>query len=158
MASSYTSSNSAGLVDPSYFLIPDGLKFRGQHTLFKSWENALTPTLLPPSGECCRLVIIGTIVVIVPFFTLLLFKARALLMLVFYPATCISTVDDVMQISVIPVLSSVMFLRWKETACRVPMWTLLVVNLMTPCFVITVECWVNHSYCIQHHLEVLHVC
>jgi hypothetical protein len=41
MVSSYTSSHSTGLVDPSYFLIPDGLKFRGQHTLFKSWGKAL---------------------------------------------------------------------------------------------------------------------
>jgi hypothetical protein len=33
-------------VDASYFSIPDGLKFRGQHTLYKSWEKALTPPAL----------------------------------------------------------------------------------------------------------------
>jgi hypothetical protein len=38
-----------------------------------------------------RLVIIGTIVVIVPFFMLLLFKVLVLLMPVFNPSVCIST-------------------------------------------------------------------
>jgi hypothetical protein len=52
MVSWYTSSHLARLVDPSYFSIPDGYKFRGQRTLFKSWEKALTPLgLRPPSGE-----------------------------------------------------------------------------------------------------------
>jgi hypothetical protein len=37
------------------------------------------------------LVLIGTIVVIVPFFTLLLFKVLVLLTLVFNPAACFST-------------------------------------------------------------------
>jgi hypothetical protein len=31
-------------VDLTYFSIPDGLKFKGQRALFKSWEKALTPT------------------------------------------------------------------------------------------------------------------
>jgi hypothetical protein len=57
-----------------------------------------------------RLVIIGTIEVIVPFFTLLLFKALALLTLVSYPAVCIFVVDDVAQISIILVSSSATFL------------------------------------------------
>jgi hypothetical protein len=35
MVSRYTLSHSTRLAHPSYFLIPDGLKFRGQHTLFK---------------------------------------------------------------------------------------------------------------------------
>jgi hypothetical protein len=39
MASSYTSSHSAGLVDPSYLSIPDGLKFSGHRTLLRSGEN-----------------------------------------------------------------------------------------------------------------------
>jgi hypothetical protein len=50
-----------------------------------------------------RLVIIGTTVIIVPFFTLLLFEVLTLLTPVFNPATCISVVDDITQISVIPV-------------------------------------------------------
>jgi hypothetical protein len=52
-----------------------------------------------------RLVIIGTIVVIVPFFMLLLFKALTLVMPVFNLAA-----NDVTQISIIQVLSSTAFL------------------------------------------------
>jgi hypothetical protein len=63
-----------------------------------------------------RSIVIGTIVVIVPFFMLLLFKALALLAPVFNMAVCISAVDDVTQILVIPVSSSAAFLRWSETA------------------------------------------
>jgi hypothetical protein len=105
-----------------------------------------------------RLVIIETIVVIVPFFTLLLFKVLTLLELVFNPVSCIYAADDVTQISVIPVSSSAAFLRWSETASRVPMGTLSVVMLVTPCFILTVERRVNHGCCIQHRLEVLHIC
>jgi hypothetical protein len=64
-----------------------------------------------------RLVIIGTVVIIVPFFTLLLFKALALPTLVFNLVVFISTADDVAQLSVVPVSSSTAFLRWSETAC-----------------------------------------
>jgi hypothetical protein len=42
-----------------------------------------------------RLDVIGTIVVIVPFFTLLLFEALMILTLVFDPVVCISAADDV---------------------------------------------------------------
>jgi hypothetical protein len=104
-----------------------------------------------------RLVIIGTIVVIVPFFTLLLFKTLVLLTPVFDPAACISTANDVTQISVIPASPSAAFLRWSETACQVPVWTLLVVMIMTPCLVITVECRVHHSCYVHHRLESLDV-
>jgi hypothetical protein len=104
-----------------------------------------------------RLVIIGTIVAIVPLFTSLLFKALTLLTLVFYLTACIFTMDDIAQVSVIPVSPSVTFLRWSETTSRVPTWTLPVVKLMTPCFVIMVECRVNHGCCVQHCLEALHM-
>jgi hypothetical protein len=63
------------------------------------------------------LVIIGTTIVIVPFFMMLPFEALALLMLVFNPAACISAADDIMQISFIPISSSAVFLQWSETAC-----------------------------------------
>jgi hypothetical protein len=43
MVSWYTSSHSVGLVDPSYFSIPDGLKFTGHRTRFKSQEYTLMP-------------------------------------------------------------------------------------------------------------------
>jgi hypothetical protein len=42
-----------------------------------------------------RLVVIGTILVIVPFYTLLLFEALMLLTSVFDLVTCISATDDV---------------------------------------------------------------
>jgi hypothetical protein len=105
-----------------------------------------------------RLVIIGTIVVIVPFFTLHLFKALALRTPIFYPALCISTADDVAQIFIIPVSSLAVFLWWSETACRVSLRTLSVVKLMTPCFIIMVEYLVNYGFCVKHRLEALHVC
>jgi hypothetical protein len=58
--------------------------------------------IVPPFGRMLsvRLVVIGTIIVIVPFFTLLLSKALA----------GISAVDDIVQILVIPVSSSTVFL------------------------------------------------
>jgi hypothetical protein len=65
-----------------------------------------------------RFIIIGTIVIIVHFFTLLLFEALVLLMPVFDLAACISTVDVVAQFSVILVSSSAVFLLWSETTCR----------------------------------------
>jgi hypothetical protein len=63
-----------------------------------------------------RLVIIGTIVVIVPLFTSLLFKAPTLLTPVFDQTMCILAADDVVQVSVIPVLPSAAFLQWSEAA------------------------------------------
>jgi hypothetical protein len=106
--------------------------------------------IAPPFGRTLsvRLVVIGTVVVIVPLFELLLFKALMLLAPVFNPAVCISAADDVAQISIILVSSSVVFLRWSETACRVLVRTLPVVMLVTLCFVITVECWVHHGCCV----------
>jgi hypothetical protein len=100
-------------VDPTYFSIPDGLKFRGQHSLFKSWKKALTPPALrPPFGRTLlvRLVIIGTIEVVVPFLMLLLFKVVVLLAPVFNSVACISVVEVVVEISVILVSSSSAFL------------------------------------------------
>jgi hypothetical protein len=97
-------------------------------------------------------------IIIVPFFTLLLFKALTLLMPVFYPAASISAADDITQILVISVSSLAVFLRWSETACRVHVMTPSLVRLVTSCFIIMVECWVNHGCCVQHHLEGLHMC
>jgi hypothetical protein len=57
-----------------------------------------------------RLVIIETVVVIVPFFTLLMFKVLALLTPIFDLAACIPSTDDVTQISIILVSSSAAFL------------------------------------------------
>jgi hypothetical protein len=122
-------------------------------------KNLDSSCIVPPFGRtlAVRLVLIGTVVVIVPFFMLLLFKALTFLAPVFNLVACISTADAIAQISVIPVSSSAMFLWWSETACQVPVRTLPVVRLVTPCFIVTVECWLNHGCCIQHRLEALHV-
>jgi hypothetical protein len=109
-----------------------------------------TPEFIQCFKMCTQ--VMGPIVIIVPFFMLLLFKMLMLQTLVFYPATCISAGEDVMQISVIPILPSVVFLRWSETACRVPVQTLSVVMIMTPCLIITVERRVHHGCCVEHRL------
>jgi hypothetical protein len=101
-----------------------------------------------------RLVIIGTKIVIVPLFTSLLFKVLTLLTSVFDPAVFIFAMVDVTQVSIFPALCSSSGVR----LLRVLVWTLLVVKLMTPCFIITVEGQINHDCCIQHRLEALHVC
>jgi hypothetical protein len=58
-----------------------------------------------------RLVIIGTIVVILPLLTSLLFKALTLLTLVFDPAACVFGADNVSQVLIILVSPSVAFHR-----------------------------------------------
>jgi hypothetical protein len=74
--------------------------------------------IAPPFGRMLsvRLIIIGTIVVIVPFFTLLLFEELTLQMPVFDLDVSISIADDITQISVILVSSSTAFLRWRLLA------------------------------------------
>jgi hypothetical protein len=91
-----------------------------------------------------RLVVEGTIIVIVPLITSFLLNTLTLLT----PVVCISVVDDVAQISVIPILLSAVFLRWSETAGRVPTQTLSVVQLMIPYFAVTIEGRVNHGSCV----------
>jgi hypothetical protein len=58
-----------------------------------------------------RLVIEGTIIIIVPLVTSFLFGAVSFLALIFDPARGISTADDVMQVTVIMVSPLAMFLR-----------------------------------------------
>jgi hypothetical protein len=62
-----------------------------------------------------RLVIEGTIIVIVPLISSFLLNALTLLVPVVNPVTCISTADDVTQILVILIPPLVMFLWWIET-------------------------------------------
>jgi hypothetical protein len=105
-------------VDLTYLSIPDSLKFRGQRTLFKSWEKGLDSSYIAPSFKralSVRLVVIGTIIVIAPLLTSLLFKALVLLMPVFDPTMGIFAVDDITQVSIIPVSPSTAFLWWSET-------------------------------------------
>jgi hypothetical protein len=76
-------------------------------------EKSLDSTCIAPAfGRTLlvRLVIIGTIVVVVPFLMLLLFKVLVLLAPVFNSVACISIVEVVVEISVILVSSSSAFL------------------------------------------------
>jgi hypothetical protein len=104
-----------------------------------------------------RLVIKGTIVVIVSLITPLLLDALTLQAPVVNLAMCISAVDDVAQVSVILITPSVVLLRWSETAGLVPMRTLSMVKLLAPYFTVTVENRVNHGCCVQHRLELLYM-
>jgi hypothetical protein len=95
-----------------------------------------------------RLVIEGTIIIIVPLITSLLLNALLLLAPVFDPSACISTADNVPQVLVIPIMPSTMLLWWSETAGRVPTWTLPVVKLLTPVSVVAVVNRVHHGCCV----------
>jgi hypothetical protein len=86
-----------------------------------------------------RLVVEGTIVVIVPFIVLFLFGTFSLLAVVFYSAVCICIANDVVQVLIIPILPLAAFLQWSETASRVPMRTLSVVKRLTLNTIVTVE-------------------
>jgi hypothetical protein len=62
-----------------------------------------------------RLVVEGTIIVIVPLISSFLLNALTLLVPDVNPVTCTSTADDVTQILVILIPPLVMFLWWIET-------------------------------------------
>jgi hypothetical protein len=63
-----------------------------------------------------RLVVVGTIIIIVPLITLLLFHALLLSAQVFDPVACISTTDDVAQVTVVPTTDSAALFRWSGAA------------------------------------------
>jgi hypothetical protein len=95
-----------------------------------------------------RLVVERTIVVIVHFITPLLLDVLTLLALAVNLAACVSAVDDITQVSVFPIMPSAVLLWWSETAGRVSMWTMSVVKILTLCFIVMVENWVNHGSCV----------
>jgi hypothetical protein len=100
-----------------------------------------------------RLVVEGTILVIVPLLTSFLLNALTLLASVVNPVVCISVMDDIAQVTVMSILPMAALLRWSETTGRVPTRTLSVVKLMTPYFIVTIKDWADHGCCVQHHLE-----
>jgi hypothetical protein len=99
-----------------------------------------------------RLVVEGSIVVIVCLITSFLLNMLMLLTSAVNLIVCSSAAYDVMQILVILILPLATFLWWSDTASQVSTWTLLVVRLVTPYFTIMVEDWVNHGCCVQYHL------
>jgi hypothetical protein len=102
-----------------------------------------------------RLVVEGTIIVIVPLITSFMLNALTLLALVVNLVTCISATDDIVQVTIILIPPSVALLRCSENIGRVLMRTLSMVKLMTPYFTVTVKDQVDHGCCIQHRLEAL---
>jgi hypothetical protein len=58
-----------------------------------------------------RLIIVETIIIIVTLIALFLFHALSLSAPIFYLAACISAVDDVAQVTVVPPMSSAMLLQ-----------------------------------------------
>jgi predicted neutral ceramidase superfamily lipid hydrolase len=92
-----------------------------------SW---ITPTFR--GALLVRLVIEGAIVIIVPFVRSFLVNLFSLLAPIFYPTTCISTMDDIAQIVVILIMPLTMLLWWSEATSRVLPGTLPAVKLVTP--------------------------
>jgi hypothetical protein len=91
------------------------------------------------------LVVEGTIIFIVPLIAPLLLNALSLLAPVFDPAACISAMDDVAQVSVIPNMPSAVLLRWSKADGQVLALTLLMVKLLTLISIILVVNRVHHD-------------
>jgi hypothetical protein len=70
-----------------------------------------------------RLVIEGMIIIIAPLVVPLLLDVLWILAPVFDPATCIFAADDIVQVLIIPIMSSAMLIQWSEATSRVPTWT-----------------------------------
>jgi hypothetical protein len=95
-----------------------------------------------------RLVILGAIIVIVPFIALLLLVTLPLLALVLNLAVCISAADDVAQDTVVFVAPTTVLLWWSDAAGRVPMGTVPVVIFVTLIFVLLAVDRICYSCCI----------
>jgi hypothetical protein len=102
-----------------------------------------------------RLVIVGTLVIKVPFITLFLFHALSFPTPVFDPTTSISVLDDITQVTVVPTTPSTVLPWWSDAAGRVLMGTPLAVKLMTPVSILVVVDRIYHCCCVQHRLEAL---
>jgi hypothetical protein len=102
-----------------------------------------------------RLVVVGTITIIVPLIMLILFHALSLSMPVFDPVVCISAVDDVTQVTVVPPTSLATLLRRSDATGQVLVRTLSVAKLVTPVSVFMIVDRIHHGCCVQHRLEAL---
>jgi hypothetical protein len=78
-----------------------------------------------------RLILEGTIIIVAPLVIPLLLDALWILALVFDLATCIFAADDIVQVSIIAIMSLVTLVRWSEATSRVPARTQPVVKLLT---------------------------
>jgi hypothetical protein len=103
------------------------------------------------------LIIERNIIVIVPLFVTLALNTVSLLAPVFNPVACISVVDYIAQVPVVPISSSIVLLQGSETTSRVPMWALAMVRVLTPHSISTHENWVHDDGCDSHCLESLNL-
>jgi hypothetical protein len=92
-----------------------------------------------------RLIVVGDIIVIVPFVVLLLLSALSISASAFNLVACISIADDVMQVTIMFVMPSGALLWWSDVAGRVPVRTLSVVILVTPIPVLLVADWICYG-------------
>jgi hypothetical protein len=99
------------------------------------------------------LVIVWATIIIVPLLALLLLGMLPIFAPIFNPAMCISTVDDIMQVSVIPAMPLIVLLWWSDAAGRVRTGTVPVVIFVTPIFVPLVMDCIRYGCCILHRLE-----
>jgi hypothetical protein len=77
-----------------------------------------------------RLVVEGTIIIIIPLVVSFMFNALSLLAPIFNLVVCISVANDVTQVMVILVSSSAVFLWGSEAAGRVSAQSLAVVRVL----------------------------
>jgi hypothetical protein len=104
-----------------------------------------------------RLVIVGTVVIIVPIITLFLFNALLLSAPILNPVACISTVDDIAQVVIVSPTPSVVLLWLSDATVQVPTMTLSVVKLVTPVSVFA-DVEALDGCRVQHRLEALDMC
>jgi hypothetical protein len=63
-----------------------------------------------------RFVIVGAIIIIIPLVALFLFHALSLSTPIFNLTTCISVVDDIAEVTVVPTTPSAAPLQWSDAA------------------------------------------
>jgi hypothetical protein len=101
------------------------------------------------------LVVVGAIVIAVPFLASFVLDAVSLLAPVFNSVAHVSIVDDITQVSPVPI--SIALLWWSDVASRVPMLAWAVVSVLTPPSVSMFRGRVLNDSYIHHGLEVLNL-
>jgi hypothetical protein len=104
-----------------------------------------------------RLIVEGTVIVIVPLLVLFMLDVALHLAPVYNLVACISIVYNITQVLVILVSSSAMLLWGSETTGRAPMWALAVVKVLTPHSISMFGNRVHHSNHVQHCLVALNL-
>jgi hypothetical protein len=95
-----------------------------------------------------RLVIVWTIIFVVPHIELLLLVTLPISAPGFNSATCISAVDDIVQVTIVSAMPSTVLLWWSNATVQVPTWTMPVATLVTLVLILLVMDWICYSCCI----------